>query len=234
MVKREFSKFANEYSRKNIIQKKIIKRYSYLLEKSSILDLGCGNGDLLKFCNPRNYIGIDFSKEMLNIHPNNNTYCLDFNTQICWDFIQKQNFNIFVSFSALQWANDLEFIFNNIKKLNKPYLIAIFTSNTFKTIHKTANITSPIYSKEKILEYSKILNPNIETLNYKLYFDNKLEMFRYIKKSGVSSGEKKLSFKEIKKLINNYPLNYLEFEILVLKPKKMWEKYHKSKNSYLN
>jgi len=42
-------------------------------------------------------------------------------------------------------------------------------------------------------------------------------MFKYIKKSGVSGGEKKLSYKEIKKLINNYPLNYLEFEILVLK-----------------
>jgi len=217
MVKREFSKFANEYSKRNIIQKKILQKYSPILNNKSILDLGCGNGDLLQFCTPKNYIGIDFSQEMLKLHPNNNTYCFDFNTKECWDFIKTQNFEILVSFSALQWANDLEFIFNNIKTLNKPYLMAIFTSNTFKTIHKTANINSPIHSKEKILKHSKILNPNIETLNYKLYFDNKVEMFKYIKKSGVSGGEKKLSYKEIKKLINNYPLNYLEFEILVLK-----------------
>jgi len=217
MVKREFSKFANEYTKRNLIQKKILQKYAPLFNNKSILDLGCGNGDLLQCCTPKNYIGIDFSKEMLELHPNNNTYCFDFNTKECWDFIKIQNFDIFVSFSALQWANDLEFIFNNIKKLNKPYLIAIFTSNTFKTIHKIANINSPIHSRESIIKHSKILNPNIETLNYKLYFDNKVEMFRYIKKSGVSGGEKKLSYKEIKKLINNYPLNYLEFEILVLK-----------------
>jgi len=234
MVKREFSKFANEYSKRNIIQKKILQKYSPILNNKSILDLGCGNGDVLQFCTPKNYIGIDFSQEMLKLHPNNNTYCFDFNIQECWDFIKTQNFEILVSFSALQWANDLKFIFSNIKKLNKPYLIAIFTSNTFKTVHKTANITSPIHSKEDIIKHAKILNPNIETLNYKLYFEEKKEMFRYIKKSGVSGGEKKLSYKEIKNLIFNYPLDYLEFEILVLKSKNMWEKHHKSKNSNLN
>ena len=216
MVKREFSKFAKDYAKRNIIQKKILKKYSPILNNKSILDLGCGNGDLLKFCTPKHYIGIDFSNEMLNLHPNKNTYCFDFNTQKCWDFIKKQNFEILVSFSALQWANDLDFIFQNIKTLNKPYLLAIFTSNTFKTIHKIANITSPIHSKENILNYSKILNPQIEILEYKLHFEDKLEMFRYIKRSGVSSGENKLSYKEIKNLIKNYPLNYLEFEIMIL------------------
>jgi len=216
MVKREFSKFAKEYKQKNIIQKKIIQNYSNLLQNKSILDLGCGNGALLEFVTPKNYIGIDFSEEMLKLHPHKNIFNYDFNTNECWDFIKIQNFEILVSFSALQWANDLNFIFNNIKSLNKSYLLSIFTSNTFKTIHKTANITSPIHSKEDILKYSKILNPKIEILKYKLYFENKLEMFRYIKRSGVSSGEKKLSYKEIKNLIENYPLNYLEFEIITL------------------
>jgi len=217
MVKREFSKFAKEYAKKNIIQKQIIKQYRSFLANSSILDLGCGNGALLEFITPKKYIGIDFSQEMLNLHPHSNTYCLDFNTKECWEFIKQQNFDILVSFSALQWANDLNFIFKNIKSLNKPFLLAIFTSNTFKTIHQTANITSPIHSKEDILKYSKILDPKIKILNYKLHFEDKFEMFRYIKRSGVSSGEKKLSYKEIKTLIENYPLNYLEFEIIILK-----------------
>jgi len=217
MVKREFSKFAKDYAQKNIIQKQIIKQYAPFLQNKFILDLGCGNGALLEFISPKNYIGIDFSDEMLKLHPHKNIFNYDFNTTECWDFIKNQNFEILVSFSALQWANDLKFIFNNIKKLNKPYLLAIFTSNTFKTIHKTANISSPIHSKEEILKYSKILNPKIEILNYSLEFNNKLEMFRYIKKSGVSSGEKKLSYTQIKKLIENYPLNYLEFEIIILK-----------------
>jgi malonyl-CoA O-methyltransferase len=39
-------------------------------------------------------------------------------------------------------------------------------------------------------------------------------MLNYIKKSGVSGGEKKLTYKQVKNLIKNYPLDYLEFEVL--------------------
>jgi malonyl-CoA O-methyltransferase len=210
----------------HIIQKKIIKRVAPLLDNQNILDLGCGNGAILEFVNPKNYTGIDFSEEMLKLHPSKNIYNFDFNTNECWEFIKKQNFDILVSLSALQWAENLEFIFTNIKNLNKNYILAIFTSNTFKTLHKTANITSPIHSKEEILEKSRILNPKIEIINYQLEFENSLEMLRYIKKSGVSSGEKKLSYKEIKRVIENYPFNYLEFEIVILKSKNMREKHH--------
>jgi len=233
-IKKEFSKYANEYQKLNIIQKKIIHKIAPLLENKNILDLGCGNGSLLEYAKPKNYIGIDFSNEMLKLNPANNLYNFDFNTQKCWDFIEQQNFNILVSLSALQWANDLEFIFNNIKKLNSKYILAIFTSNTFKTLHKSANITSPIHSKEKIIQYSQVLNPKIEIINYNLEFKNTLEMLRYIKKSGVSTGEKKLSYKKIMKVITDYPLNYLEFEIIILKSKNMREKYHSNYYKHLN
>jgi malonyl-CoA O-methyltransferase len=216
-IKREFSKYANEYQKLNIIQKKIIQKISPLLENKNILDLGCGNGSLLEFSKPKNYIGIDFSEEMLKLNPSKNVYNFDFNTQKCWDFINKQNFDILVSLSALQWAKDLNFIFKNIKKLDKKYVLAIFTSNTFKTLHKTANIISPIHSKEEIIKDSHILNPQIEIINYELEFKNALEMLRYIKKSGVSAGERKLSYKEVMKVIKDYPLNYLEFEVIILK-----------------
>ena len=217
MVKKEFSKFAKEYSKKNFIQKQVIKKETSHIKNRNILDLGCGNGSLLEFIKPTNYIGIDFSREMLKLHSHKNIFEFDFNTIECWNFIQKQNFDILVSFSALQWANNLDFIFEQIKKIDKDFILVLFTSNTFKTIHKTANINSPIHSKNKIIESSKILNPQIEISNYKLHFEDKLEMFRYIKQSGVSGGEKKLSFKEIKNLIDNYPLDYLEFEVITLK-----------------
>ena len=216
-IQTQFSKFAKSYSQKNIIQKKILSKYAPFIDNKSLLDLGCGNGDLLNFIIPKNYIGIDFSKNMLKLHPHKNKFCFDFNQQECWNFIKKQKFDIFVSFSALQWANNLEFIFYNIKQLNKPFLITLFSSNTFKTIHQTANIKSPIHSKEEILKYSTPLKAQTEILNYKLYFNNNLEMLRYIKKSGVSGGKKTLSIKEIKQLIVNYPLNYLEFETITLK-----------------
>jgi len=46
-------------------------------------------------------------------------------------------------------------------------------------------------------------------------------MFRYIKKSGVSGGEKQLSYKQIKHLMKAYPLDYLEFEVLFIKADSM-------------
>jgi len=216
-INKEFSKNATQYQKLNIIQKEIIKKYAKIIDNNSILDLGCGNGSLLDFITPKNYIGIDFSKNMLKLHPHTNIYQFDFDTKECWKFIKQQDFEILVSFSAIQWSKNLKQLFQNIKNLNKPFLLTIFTSNTFKTLHQTANIKSPIYSKTEILENSKIFtNLETETLKYKLYFNNNLEMLRYIKKSGVSGGEKKLSIKQIKNLLNNYPLNYLEFEVVTL------------------
>ena len=55
-----------------------------------------------------------------------------------------------------------------------------------------------------------------ETIFYKLEFDNKKELFDYIKKSGVS-GKSELTFEKAKKLYKEYNLNYLEFEVIFVK-----------------
>jgi len=41
-------------------------------------------------------------------------------------------------------------------------------------------------------------------------------MLRYIKKSGVSGGRNLLTYKQTKKLMDEYPLNYLEFEVVYI------------------
>jgi len=152
---------------------------------------------------------------MLKLNPCN-TLKLDFNTKECFEVIKKFDFSQIVSFSALQWAKDLDFVFKEIRDLKKNYLLAIFTSNTFKTFHKHLNITSPIHSKEAILTSSKILNPTIEILNYKLYFKHPKDMFEYIKFSGVNSGVK-ANIKDVKKFLKKFPVDFLEFEIIVLR-----------------
>jgi malonyl-CoA O-methyltransferase len=42
-------------------------------------------------------------------------------------------------------------------------------------------------------------------------------MLRYIKKSGVSGGVKQLGYTEMKTLMLEYPLSYLEFEVIFVK-----------------
>ena len=105
-------------------------------------------------------------------------------------------------------------VFKNIKKLNAPIAFAIFTSNTFKTLNETASINSILRSADEVNELQKkYFNVEFEVVNYKLEFESTRDMFKYIKKSGVSGARKILSFKESKKLLNEYPIDYLEFEV---------------------
>jgi malonyl-CoA O-methyltransferase len=210
----EFDKFAYTYQKYNIIQKEIIK-YSLKFLNSKIIDLGCGSEGLCKYKKFDFYLGIDNSPKMLRLNPCN-TLLLDFNTKECFETIKKYDFNQIVSLSALQWAKDLNFIFNEIKQLKKSYFFAIFTSNTFKSLHNFLDISSPIYSKEEILNYANILNPKIEILNKTLFFKTPKELLNYIKYSGVK-GKTKANISKLKKFYKYFPINKLEFEIIILK-----------------
>ncbi|GAX86706.1 malonyl-CoA O-methyltransferase [Lebetimonas natsushimae] len=211
-----FDKFAHTYSEYNLIQKKIIENCLPFV-KEKVIDLGCGNGIICKYKKFDFYLGIDISEKMLQLHPCK-TLKLDFNTKECFNEIKKYDFEQIISFSALQWAKDLDFVFKEIKNLNKNYLLAVFSSNTFKLLHNYLGIQSPIYSKEKILKSSQILNPEIKILNYVLNFDNPVKLLEYIKYSGVS-GNVRADIGKLKKFIKNFPINILEFEILLLKSK---------------
>jgi malonyl-CoA O-methyltransferase len=209
----EFEKFAHTYGQYNLIQKEVIKRYINSLAPR-VVDLGCGSEGLCKYRDFEFYLGIDSSPSMLKLNPCN-TKLLDFNQKKCFEFLKTLEFDEIVSFSALQWAKDLDFVFGEIKKLNKRYLLAIFTSNTFKRLHNYLGVKSPIFSKEEILKSVKILNPNIEVLNYQLEFNTPKSMLEYIKFSGVR-GNTLANFSNIKRFLREFPFNTLEFEIVVL------------------
>lgn len=220
-ISTEFSKYAQNYDTCNYVQKKVVKT---LLEKvftkpKFILDLGCGSGLIYKNIDwsIEKFTAIDFALGMLELHPKSPHVELinaNFNNSSLFQELLKHRFDYIVSASALQWADDLDFVFENIKKLNAPIALAIFTSNTFKTLNKTAGIKSLLNSKEEIQQLQKkYFNAKFEVFNYKLEFDSVREMFKYIKQSGVSGSRKILSYKQTKKLMQDYPLNYLEFEV---------------------
>jgi malonyl-CoA O-methyltransferase len=225
----EFSRFANLYDKYNIVQSKVAIKLVSMVEKShykSILDIGCGSGLiykklLRKNISFNNFIATDFSKKMLNIHPNSPSVKkvhLNFNNRDDFSKIGNYKYDFVISSSALQWSLNLDMTLKEISRLSHNFYISFFTSNTFLSLHKIAGVESPIHSKESIKSVvNRYFNASFKTVEYKLKFANIYEMLRYIKRSGVSGGKKQLSYRDVKKIIELYPLNHLEFEVLFIK-----------------
>lgn len=223
-ISSEFSKYAKDYSTYNIIQNKVIKKLLLDLKSrpKNILDLGCGDGALVKAIDWdfESFLGVDFAQGMLDLHPQSNTIKYiqgDFNESELFGTLKHYQFEHIFSSSSLQWATDLGTVFRNIKALKAPISFAIFTSGTFSTLNKTAKLAPLLKSAEEIENIvNKYFKANIELMQYRLEFNSVREMFRYIKKSGVSGGRNILSYKETKKLMKEYPLKYLEFEVIFI------------------
>jgi len=232
----EFSRYAHEYDTYNVIQAEVAASLVEQLPSrhfESILDMGCGSGEVYKNLQKHqlsfdHFIALDSSQEMLDIHPTDKRVekiRADFNRSETFEKFSLEAESLFLSSSALQWSIDLDFTLFEISKKATDAYLAIFTSNTFKTMHHTAHIDSPIYSAETLKStISKYYEATYELREYKLHFRSVREMFNYIKKSGVSGGDKQLTYKQTKELMQKYPLDHLEFEVLFVEAKSLANK----------
>lgn len=224
-VKNQFSKYAKQYKNHNIIQQIIAKSLVRELKSKPkrILELGCGSGQVYNHISwdIDFYKAIDFSSSMCELHPKGEKIevkCFDFDTQKFLDEIKNDSYDIVLSSSALQWSKDLSKIIEQLSLITKEINAVLFTSNTFKTIQYITKTKSPILDEESIKEaFSKYFLCEFETIMYKLEFDNKKDLFDYIKKSGVSGANASLDFKHAKRLYKEYNINYLEFEVIFVK-----------------
>ncbi len=234
-IREQFSRNAKNYHKYSKIQQLGAEILVDNLPKEidTILDVGCGSGRIFNTLISKKIVfkklyGIDFSEAMIKLHPKNKNIelnVLDFNSNDFAKEFNDKNIDIVVSSSALQWAKDINSTFKNIAQIAPSGLFFIFTSGTFKSLHKSAKVNSPIYDKESILLAfnNHYKAKKIEYLNFKLEFNNTLDMLRYIKKSGVSGGGLGLSYVEIKRVLKEYELNYLEFETLLLIGDSRWK-----------
>jgi malonyl-CoA O-methyltransferase len=223
-ISKEFSKYAGEYESLNTIQNQVVQKLLSLVkgEPKKILDLGCGSGAICKSITWKydNLCGIDFAQGMIDLHPKSSHVELmnaDFNDIELFEVLKNKEYEYVLSASALQWAQNLENVFKNICLLNTPVAFAIFAANTFRTLNETASIESILKTSQEIqLLQQKYFDANFEIVEYRLEFENVREMFRYIKRSGVSGSRNLLSIKQMKELMRLYPLSYLEFEVVFI------------------
>ncbi len=120
---KEFSRFANSYGSLNLIQKNVAYELISMLDKKyydTILDIGSGNGAIFnillkKDISFNNFIALDFSKEMLDLHPSSSKVkklYLDFNSIDC--FNKLSSYDLVISSSALQWSRNLDLTLREI------------------------------------------------------------------------------------------------------------------------
>lgn len=223
-VHEEFSRYASQYGAYNVIQAKVAEKLSADTpdQPRRILDLGCGNGTLYSCIGweIESFYGVDFSETMLSHHPLAPNVALilgDFNDPALFDRLRHESYDRIYSASALQWAEDLETVFASIAQLHAPVSLGIFTSGTFQKLYETAGLLPILKSSDAVMEIaSRHFNAGYEVVRYALEFDSVREMFRYIKRSGVSGGRRVLDFTQTKRLMENYPLSYLEFEVIFI------------------
>ncbi len=222
---KEFTKNADFYAQNNLIQKRVAAHLLKKIDKRyrKILDLGCGRGEIYENLpsHPDLFVGVDLSEKMCNLHPKSKQTIIlneDFEKESLYERLEAfAPFDLIISSSSLQWAKNLDFVLKNLQKLKGRWLFGIFLEGTFKTIRELTGQNSSLPSKEEIVKtVSKYRKCEFETVNYRLFFKDNISKFRYIKRSGVSGGERKLSYKKTKDLIKNYPLSYLEFEVIYI------------------
>lgn len=223
-IRDEFSQHADTYEKYNIIQSKVIERMIDLLadKPGRILDIGCGSGGFFKAIEwpLKQYVGIDFAQGMIDRHPKGQNIALfarDFNDPGWTRGMDTFSFNRIVSASALQWAEDLDRVFGEIAAFKTPVTLAIFTSGTFATLHECASLPPLLRSADEIkVRAEKHFDAKYELLRYTLEFPTVRAMFRYMKKSGVGGARNLLGYAQMKALMQTYPLDCLEFEILLI------------------
>jgi len=227
----EFSRFANTYGRHNRIQAKVAKKLVAMLPKKhygTILDLGCGGGEIYRNLGARGITfdqltAADISTEMLQLHPADESITkvrCDFNHSDDLASLPFDHYDLLLSSSALQWSSDLDLTLSLLSSFSGYFYFAIFTSGTFRSLHQSAGIASPIRSEAELKEIiGRHYDAVFETVHYTLQFDSVYKMLRYIKESGTSGGVRRLSYAQTKQLLESYPHDYLEFEVLFVAPK---------------
>lgn len=220
---KEFSKNADSYDDYTSLQREVAHYLVSHIDSHSkkILDLGCGSGAVFKNItwDIEHFTGVDNALKMCELHPT----CKEVEI-ICEDFeepslLEKLTppYDLLISSSALQWARDIEALIAKMSLTCKEGAFAIFTDKTFESIYHVSGLPSFLpNAKALAVLFENFFTCKHEIKTYRLFFDDNLSKFRYIKKSGVSGGKRRLNVAQTKALIQNYPHDYLEFEVLFI------------------
>ena len=134
-----------QWSDRNRFISNIISEYSSM---PTVLDLGCGSKDLLRYLKTPYYLGVDFNAPPADVYINLNN---DFNLPNGeWDFI--------VCSGVIEYLNNIDAFFKKIKNNSSMYIFTFFVK--FRKINKAVG---------SIDDFEHIINENFN-LQYKIKY----------------------------------------------------------------
>jgi len=125
-------------SQRDIFQKRnsyyyddLIKFFVYNIpDDSSILEIGCGTGEVLARLKPSRGVGIDISSEMVNLARQKFSR-LTFINMDAEDMKLEEKFDYIVISDTIGYFSDIQKVFNELKKVSKPTTRIIITYHNF-------------------------------------------------------------------------------------------------------
>jgi malonyl-CoA O-methyltransferase len=143
-VRKKFSNAAERYDSlafvQNAVRKEFHERFK-IKNGSSVLDVGCGTGALLRGIAPLNLsglnIGVDPAAGMIERARQDSTHGIFLEADACRLPFRKETFDIVVSSSSYQWVMDLNKAFASVRNVLKPwgaFKMALFGRGTLKEL----------------------------------------------------------------------------------------------------
>jgi len=217
--RKSFNRAAITYDSYSILQDTIsdnlIDRLKIIkLNPLDILDLGCGTGtnglNLRKQYKKSRIINYDFSENMLReARLKQKLFILDkINlspySYICADIeaipLKGNSLDLVWSSSTLQWCNELDLVFNQVKKILKPGGLFIFSTFGPNTLNELREITENLFNEKTtstfidmhnvgdLLMHSGFSDPVLDVENFTMTYKEVDKLFMDIKSIGATNG----------------------------------------------
>jgi malonyl-CoA O-methyltransferase len=216
---REFDTKAKGYDSRRVIQNALadIILLDFDSDNKKIVDIGCGSGAIFERVHDfKSFLAVDISANFLALHPRNDAVTLmqaDFDDDTLYGELSMLCLDTVVSNSSIQWSEHIEKTLRLLSSLASECRISFFTDGTFRKLREIAKTDNFLPNANKIVVLlDKLGFEKVDKHEFILHFDEKKEIFDYIKKSGIGGGKRTLDFKAAKLLRNSYPYDYLEFE----------------------
>lgn len=179
--------FGNGSNNSKLIVSKILKDYGYLKDKLSIIEFGCGNGQLFEtFLDDKincHYTGVDFSEPLLEVAREN---FKNYDTEFILDDVEKltnvkEKYDVGIYSHVIEMLASPEESLMNAKEIADTIIIRFFEPPKFKNDRvelKEMNISEDQNSKQPYLrrkmskDYYRLILSNIGCKKVSIYVDD--------------------------------------------------------------